>query len=81
MQKYYAATKFKKKFTDLPAAAQTVIASVAFQYGTNLDARAPKFWKAATTQDWKECIKILNNYGDAYPTRRKKEAALLGDLK
>jgi len=80
IQKYNAAAENKKKFTDLPAEAQTVIASVSFQYGTTLDVRAPKFWKSAKAQNWKECTKILSNYGDAYPTRRKKEAALLGKI-
>jgi len=28
-------------------------------------------------QDWAATLKILNNFGDAYPTRRKKEATLL----
>lgn len=79
--KYNAAAENKKKSIDLPVEAQTVIASVSFQYGTSLDARAPNFWKAAKAQDWKACIKILNNYGDAYPTRRKKEATLLGKIK
>ena len=79
--KYNAAARNKKKFTDLPAEAQTVIASVSFQYGTNLDVRAPIFWKAAAAQNWEECSKVLINYGDAYPTRRKKEAALLGKIK
>ena len=79
--KYNSVAENKKKFTDLPAEAQTVIASVSFQYGASLDVRAPKFWKAAKAQNWKECIKVLNNYGDGYPTRRKKEAALLGEMK
>ncbi|MEJ2682510.1 MAG: pesticin C-terminus-like muramidase, partial [Gammaproteobacteria bacterium] len=48
--KYNASTS-KKKFTDLPSPAQTVIASVSFQYGVGLDVRAPKFWKAVTSQD------------------------------
>lgn len=39
------------------------------------------FWEAATAQDWKACAQLLNNFGDAYPTRRKKEAALLGKIK
>ena len=39
------------KFEDLPAEAQTVIASVSFQYGSNLKSRAPKFWKSVTSQD------------------------------
>ncbi len=67
----------KKQFFALPAEAQTVIASVAFQYGTNLSAAAPKFWKAASSQDWKETVKILKAFGDAYPTRRGKEAKRL----
>ena len=80
-QNYNAVAENKKTFTDLPAEAQTVIASVSFQYGAILGARAPKFWNAAKIQDWKECIKVLNNFGDAYPTRRKKEAALLEKIK
>ena len=67
----------KKDFFSLPAQAQTVIASVSFQYGVNLNTAAPKFWKSASSQDWAETVKLLKNFGDAYPTRRKKEAALL----
>jgi GH24 family phage-related lysozyme (muramidase) len=70
-----------KSFVDLPEQAQTVIASVSFQYGVNLDAATPKFWKAVTTQDWTEALKILKSFGDAYPTRRGKEAALLEKIK
>lgn len=79
--KYDLVAENKKKFTDLPAEAQTVIASVSFQYGSLLEARAPKFWKAAKSQSRKECIKVLKNFGDAYPTRRMKEAALLEKIK
>lgn len=79
--KYNGVPGNKKKFIDIPKQAQTVIASVSFQYGTGLATRAPKFWKAVTTQDWKEGVKLLNNFGDAYPTRRKKEAVLLGEIK
>lgn len=77
----YDAASSAKKFVDIPAGAQTVIASVSFQYGVGLNVRAPKFWKAVTKQDWKEGIKILKDFGDAYPTRRKKEAALLEKIK
>lgn len=77
--KYDSASK--TSFIDLPAQAQTVIASVSFQYGTGLDAATPKFWKAVTTQDWTEAVKILKSFGDAYPTRRGKEAALLEKIK
>lgn len=76
-QNYNAVAGNKLRFADLPAEAQTVIASVSFQYGASLGTRAPKFWNAAKIQDWKECIKVLKNFGDAYPARRKKEAALL----
>lgn len=48
-QKYNAAIKAgSTKFEDLPPEAQTVIASVSFQYGTNLKSAAPKFWEAVT---------------------------------
>ncbi|MGD9386158.1 MAG: pesticin C-terminus-like muramidase [Thioalkalispiraceae bacterium] len=71
----------KKKFEELASQAQTVIASVSFQYGVGLATATPKFWKQAIAQDWEECSKILKNFGDAYPTRRKKEAALLDKIK
>jgi hypothetical protein len=61
------------EFDDLPGQAQTVIASVSFQYGT-LSTKTPKFWKAVTKQDWPESVKILRAFGDSYPTRRGKEA-------
>ena len=79
--KYDTAAGNKKKFIDLPNQAQTVIASVSFQYGVGLNLRAPKFWKAVTSQDWPEAIKLLKAFGDAYPTRRKKEAALMEKIK
>lgn len=79
--KYNAAVGNKKKFASIPSQAQTVIASVSFQYGVNLKIRAPKFWNAATAQDWPKVIKILKSFGDAYPTRRKKEAALMEKIK
>ena len=44
------ADKTKKIFEDLPGEAQTGIASVSFQYGS-LSFAAPKFWKAAVSQD------------------------------
>jgi len=79
--KYDSTPGNRTKFTDLPPQAQTVILSVSFQYGVNLNIRTPKFWKAVTSQDWPEAIKILKSFGDAYPTRRKKEAALLEEIK
>jgi GH24 family phage-related lysozyme (muramidase) len=78
--KYDAASK-KTKFIDLPPQAQTVICSVSFQYGVGLDMRAPKFWKEVISQNWPGAIKVLRNFGDAYPTRRNKEAALMEKIK
>lgn len=63
-------------FEALSDECQTVIASVAFQYG-NLEKRCPKFWKFCIAKDWKNVIIELNNFGDRYPTRRKKESKLL----
>lgn len=81
--KYNASTHNadKKKFSDLPDEAQTVIASVSFQYGTNLNSATPNFWKAVSSQDWDESIILLKKFGDSYPTRRKKEATLLEKIK
>ncbi len=70
----------KVPFASIPDAAQTCIASVAFQYGANLAARTPKFWAAVTKQDWPLAVAILNDFGDAYPTRRKLEADLIVGL-
>lgn len=75
--KYNSAAGNKVKFDDLPSQAQTVIASVSFQYGVGLDIRAPKFWKAVTSQNWTNAVKVLKSFGDVYPTRRNKEALLL----
>jgi hypothetical protein len=68
------------EFFDLPAEAQTVIASVAFQYGASLDIRAPEFWKIVTAQEWAKAVELLSDFKDAYPTRRKKEAGLLSGI-
>lgn len=56
---------------------QTVIASVAFQYGSLSD-RCPNFWHQVTNGEWLSAYDNLRNFGDAYSTRRNKEAALLG---
>lgn len=64
-------------FAQLPAPMQTVIASVAFQYG-NLATRTPNFWAQVVARDWKSALANLRNFGDSYTTRRRKEADLLG---
>ncbi len=55
---------------------QTVIFSVAWQYG-DLPSRCPRFWSFAKAQDWPRLIAELEDFKDAYPTRRKAEAAYL----
>jgi hypothetical protein len=69
--------KSSAPFASIPDRAQTVIVSVAFQYGTNLGTRCPKFWKACTTQNWAGVVSELENFGDAYTQRRMKEANYL----
>ena len=79
--KYFAATEniTKKDFFELPSQAQTVIASVSFQYG-DLEKSAPNFWKTVTAQKWKETIDVLRDFGDVYKTRRNLEADKLQEL-
>lgn len=67
------------RFDLLPSEAQTVIASVAFQYG-DLARRTPTFWKHVTAQDWTSAVKELRSFGDAYASRRTREADLLARL-
>lgn len=66
-----------KTFDALPDAIQTVMVSVAFQYGANLAKRTPRFWAALCAQDWAAGARELENFGDHYPTRRLSEAKLL----
>ena len=69
-----------EKFEDLPTAVQTVIASVAYQYGLNLKVRTPRFWATLIEQDWSAAVAELRNFGDAYGTRRIAEANLLATV-
>src|SRR5690606_9874352 len=46
----------KDGFFQLPGAAQTVLASLAYQYGPALYLRTPKFWALACARDWEACI-------------------------
>lgn len=68
-------------FSKLPPQAQTVIASLSFQYGVNLNISAPNFWYSVIIQDWSSATKELQDFGDIYPTRRNKEAKLLEEIK
>lgn len=64
------------RFDELSDICQTVIASVAFQYG-NLKTKTPNFWRQVTAGDWSAALANLRAFGDDYPTRRNKEANLL----
>ncbi|MHC8290192.1 pesticin C-terminus-like muramidase [Pseudomonas sp. XS1P51] len=69
------------KFRNIPFNTRTAIIDLSFQYGDNLAARAPITWGKIVSGDWSGVIQELNNFGDAYPTRRKSEAKLIqGDI-
>jgi len=68
------------KFDDLPGPAQTVIGSVAYQYGLDLRHRTPHFWSLVLAQNWSDVVTELRNFGDAYARRRRQEADLLETL-
>ncbi|MGF1749022.1 pesticin C-terminus-like muramidase [Vibrio cionasavignyae] len=69
------------KFECLPKQAQTVIASVAYQFGSQgvID-ETPNFWRQAINQDWVDMYRNLMRFGDTTPTRRKTEAMLIKEL-
>lgn len=67
------------QFETIPNKAQTVIMSVAYQYGA-IWQRCPNFWRFCKEMNWAEVVNELRNFGDAYPTRRNKEADLLSTL-
>lgn len=63
-------------FAALNPATQTVIASVAFQYG-DLPTRTPKFWRQAANQDYSAMLDNLLDFKDRFGARRRKEARYL----
>ncbi|MET2949473.1 pesticin C-terminus-like muramidase [Vibrio owensii] len=67
------------EFACLPSQAQTVIASVAYQYGY-LPRETRRFWFQAVNQKWEEMYDNLMDFRDLYPTRREKEALLLKEI-
>lgn len=62
------------RFEDLPEPAQTVLASVAWQYGPNLAARTPRLWDHMTRRNWAAAVRELRNFGDDDGRRRRIEA-------
>lgn len=73
--KEYWAKHSDVPFESLTPAQQTVLASVAYQYGTI--GRTPRFAQHATTGNWEGAVKELRNFGDKYKSRRNREADLL----
>ncbi len=69
-------TESTVKFELQPKQAQTVIASVEYQYGS-IKLRAPAFWTQVVNQEWQDAHDNLLDFGDAYNTRRRKEAEYL----
>lgn len=74
----WAKSEANKAFVELPQACQTVIASVAFQYG-NLSRRTPNFWRQVTHEKWEDAVANLRDFGDLYSSRRNSEANLLSN--
>lgn len=64
-----------QEFDNLDQGQATVIISVGFQYGSF--SRTPSFIKYATDGNWDAVYKELQEFGDDFPTRRKKEAEYL----
>lgn len=69
----------KVKFDSIPWQAQTVLASLCWNFGPNLR-RLPTTWNLAVTQQWGELAKLLDNFPGKQAQltkRRQREAALL----
>ena len=58
---------------------QTAIADPTYQYGPDLSARTLEYWNQVTHGEWMAAVQNLNDFGDAYPTRRSLEANLIQD--
>jgi Bacterial toxin homologue of phage lysozyme, C-term len=70
----------KVPFDNLPAEAQTVLMSLAWNFGANLDEKLPTGWKLATASRWDDLAHWLETTPWKQPEllpRRQKEAALL----
>lgn len=79
--------KFQKasgsSIADLPGPARTVVQSLAYNFGPNVDESLPTIWKAIVAKDWPKLQKLLISTKWKQPelvARRKREAALLEPL-
>ncbi len=77
VQSRYDRAAIGRRFTDLSGGAQTALISVAYQYGTRLDRRTPRFWNRALRGDERAMKAELMAFGDAYAPRRELEAGLI----
>lgn len=59
-------------FDHMPAGVQTISASVSLQYG-DIRQRCPRLFALLSARDWHGVIEELDDFGDAYTTRRHKE--------
>lgn len=74
----YDAVSTVGSFGSLPRKTRTAIASLYYQYGTDAPQKAaPNYWRQITNGDWDGALNNLSAFGDAYGTRRRKEAALI----
>lgn len=64
----------------LPGPCQTVVMSVAYQYGPMLVRETPNFWAQVTAGRWADAHRNLLDFKDDYPTRRRKEAEHLAPV-
>ena len=76
LENEWGASRALEDFCDLSDTCQTVVASVAFQYG-DLEKRTPNFWRQVTSYDWTGALENLRMFGDDYSERRNKEADAL----
>ncbi|MDR3045749.1 MAG: pesticin C-terminus-like muramidase, partial [Desulfovibrio sp.] len=69
-------------FDKLPVQAQTVVSSIAYQYGTTGAAtgKLKPVWNAIKVQDWETASNKLRNCNDGYASRRHVEAMLLDEI-
>lgn len=71
------------KLASLPAEAQTVVQSLAYNFGPALDEALPTIWKAIVAKDWARVQYLLRSTKWKQPElkpRRLREAALLNKL-
>ncbi len=87
LKKEWAETGLHTQFDLLPWQVQTVLYSLAYNFGTNLSDALPNTWKAfkisAASHDWTDAVVYMTNFpskNKELEARRRKEAELLAEL-